>query len=413
MQMSFAWFVARRYLTARRKQAFISLISGVSILGVAVGVAALIIALALMTGLQREMRDRIVSSAAHLYIYKANDPTFSTFEADAAVALSTPGVIGVAPAVIGKGLLVASGNAQQFVTLKGIDVKREPTVTSIAERMTSGSLDALLGRSEDQAPGIILGADLAKSLGAHVGDRLTLITPDGPLSPMGRMQGRKTFEVVGTFQMGLYELDSGYAMTTIEEAMARFQRSGPDLMQARVADMFKAPEIGTALEAKFGRALYTVENWTEMNKSLYSALVLEKVAISLTIGLVVLVAALNIVASLVLLVMEKSRDIAILRTMGAPAKAIRLIFMLQGLVIGGVGTFAGAALGLGVSFVCDHYQLITLPGDVYQITHVPFRVEPLDAAIVVVSAIVVCWLATIYPARRAGQLDPAEALRYQ
>lgn len=407
----FAWFVARRYLTARRKQAFISLISAVSILGVAVGVAALIIALALMTGLQREMRDRIVSSAAHLYIYKSGDPSFTSFEADEAVALSTPGVVGVAPAVIGKGLLQASGNLQQFVTLKGIDVKREPTVTSIAERMKSGSLDALVGRTDEQVPGIILGLDLAKSLGAHVGDRLTLITPEGSITPMGRIQGRRPFAVVGTFQMGLYELDSGYALTTIDEAVSVLHR-GPDFMQARVADMFKAPEIGKALGEKFG-PMYTVENWTEMNRSLYSALVLEKVAISLTIGLVVLVAALNIVASLVLLVMEKSRDIAILRTMGAPAAAIRQIFMLQGLVIGAVGTGAGAALGLGVSFICDHYQLLTLPPDVYQITHVPFRVEPFDVVIVVVSAIVVCWLATIYPARRAGQLDPAEALRYQ
>lgn len=409
---SFAWFVARRYLTARRKQAFISLISAVSILGVAVGVAALIIALALMTGLQQEMRDRIVSSAAHLYIYKYGDPAFTTFEADAAVAMHTPGITGVAPAVLGKGLLQAAANAQAFVTLKGIDVAREPSVTSIVENMKTGSLDALAGRGEDTVPGIVLGADLAKSLGAHVGDRVTLITPEGPTTPMGRMQGRRPFEVVGTFQMGLYELDSSYAMTTLDEAVSVLRRSGPDLMQARVTDMFKAPDIGKALGTAFG-GMYTVENWTEMNKSLYSALVLEKVAISLTIGLVVLVAALNIVASLVLLVMEKSRDIAILRTMGAPAQAIRQIFMLQGLVIGAVGTCAGAALGLAVSYVCDHYKLLTLPADVYQITHVPFRVEPLDVVIVVVSAIVVCWLATIYPARRAGQLDPAEALRYQ
>ena len=408
----FAWFVARRYLTARRKQAFISLISGVSILGVAVGVAALIIALALMTGLQHEMRDRIVSSAAHLYIYKGGDPSFTSFDADAAVALSTPGVVGVAPAVLGKGLLQVSGNAQAFVTLKGVDVAREPTVTSIVTSMKSGSLAALLGRSEEQVAGILLGVDLASSLGAHLGDRVTLITPEGPTTPMGRMQGRRPFEVVGTFQMGLYELDSSYALTTLDEAVSVLRRSGPDLMQARVDDMFKAPQIGKDLSERFGQ-LYTVENWTEMNKSLYSALVLEKVAISLTIGLVVLVAALNIVASLVLLVMEKSRDIAILRTMGAPAEAIRLIFMLQGLVIGAVGTGAGTALGLGVSFICDRYQLITLPGEVYQITHVPFRVEPFDVAVVVVSAIVVCWLATIYPARRAGHLDPAEALRYQ
>lgn len=410
--MSFAWFVARRYLTAKRKQAFISLISGVSILGVAVGVAALIIALALMTGLQHEMRDRIVSSAAHLYIYKAADDSFSTFEADAAVAMSVPGVTGVAPALFGKGLLRASSNAQDFVTLKGIDVKREPLVTGIAAGMRSGSLDALVGRSDEQLPAMILGVDLATKLGVHVGDRVTLITPEGDLTPMGRSTGRRPFEIVGTFQLGLYELDSGYAMTSLDEAMSVLRKSGPQMMQARVNDMFKASEIGAAVGKQFG-PLYTVENWTEMNKSLYSALVLEKFAISLTIGLVVFVAALNIVASLVLLVMEKSRDIAILRTMGAPAQAIRLIFMLQGLVIGAVGTFAGAVLGLTVSYICDRYKLLTLPGDVYQITHVPFRVEPLDVTIVIVSAVVVCWLATIYPARRAAELDPAEALRYQ
>lgn len=411
MHTSFAWFVARRYLTARRKQAFISLISAVSILGVAVGVAALIIALALMTGLQHEMRDRIVSSAAHLYVYKGGDPSFSTFDADAAVAMSTPGVTGVAPAVIGKGLLQSSGNAQGFVTLKGIDVTREPTVTSIAENMKTGSLAALHDQTEDSPAGIILGVDLAKSLGVHVGDRVVLLTAEGPMTPNGRIQGRRPFQVVGTFQMGLYELDSSYAMTTLNEAISVLHR-GPDLLQARVNEMFKAPQIAKVLGATFG-PMYTVEDWTEMNKSLYSALLLEKFAISLTIGLVVFVAALNIVASLVLLVMEKSRDIAILRTMGAPAQAIRLIFMVQGLVIGAVGTFAGAALGLGVSYVCDRYKLLTLPGDVYQITHVPFRVEPLDVTIVIVSAILVCWLATIYPARRAGQLDPAEALRYQ
>jgi lipoprotein-releasing system permease protein len=224
------------------------------------------------------------------------------------------------------------------------------------------------------------------------------------------MTGRRTFEVVARFNSALrarFEL----RVHLLPVAVQFLRRQGLTYAGARGRHV-QGPEIGTALGEKFG-AMYTVENWTEMNKSLYSALVLEKIAISLTIGLVVLVAALNIVASLVLLVMEKSRDIAILRTMGAPAQAIRLIFMLQGLVIGGVGTGVGAVLGLGVSYICDRFQLITLPGEVYQITHVPFRVEPFDVAVVIVSAIVVCWLATIYPARRAGQLDPAEALRYQ
>jgi lipoprotein-releasing system permease protein len=415
MPSAFAWFVARRYLTAKRKQAFISVISAVSILGVAVGVAAVIIAAALMTGLQTEMRDRIVSSAAHLYIYKSyqsGDASFSTFDADAAVAMSTPGIVATAPAIVAKGMIQASGDNQQFVTLKGIDIAREQTVTSIGSGMKSGSLDALVNRSDDRPSGIILGADLAASLGAHVGDRLTVITPDGPISPMGRMTGRRSFEVVGTFQLGLWELDSSWALISMPVAQEFLRQTGPGYMQARVSDMFKAGEIGRALGAKLG-PMYTVEDWTQMNKSLYSALVLEKWAISLTIGLVVIVAALNIVASLVLLVMEKTRDIAILRTMGAPAKAIRMIFMLQGLVIGAVGTLSGAALGLLVSFLCDHYKLLTLPGDVYQITHVPFRVQPFDVGVVIVSAIVVCWLATIYPSRRAAELDPAEALRYQ
>ncbi len=412
MHSEFAWVVARRYLTARRKQAFISLISGVSVLGVAVGVAALIIALALMTGLQREMRDRIISSAAHLYVYPIGGQWAGTIEENKAAILATPGVTGVAPAVIGKGLLKSSGGGSGFVTVKGIDVQAEPTVTTITSAMRAGSLDALLNRSDDQDPGIVLGADLATSLGAHVGDRLALITPDGPVTPYGQMTGRRNFEVVGTFQMGLYELDSSYALIDLPVAMEFLRKPAPDLLQARVKEMFKAPEIGADVRQRLGAA-FSVENWTEMNKSLYSALVLEKVAIGLTIGLVVLVAALNIVASLVLLVMEKTRDIGILRTMGAPARAIRMIFMIQGLIIGVVGTGAGAVLGLGLSFLADRYEWLKLPGDVYQITHVPFRVEPLDVALVLVSAVIVCWVATIYPARRAGQLDPAEALRYQ
>lgn len=408
----FAWVIARRYLTARRKQAFISLISGVSVLGVAVGVAALIIALALMTGLQREMRDRIISSAAHLYVYPVGQQWSDPIEKDFATILSTPGITGVAPAAIGKGLLKASGGGSEFVTIKGIDVEREPTVTSIAEGMRAGSLAALLNRPADRDDGIILGVDLATKIGAHVGDRLSLITPDGPVTPYGQMTGRRNFEVVGTFQMGLYELDSQYALINLPVALEFLRRSQPDLLQARVDQLFNAPQIGDALKQRLG-SLYSVDNWTEMNKALYSALWLEKMAIGLTIGLVVLVAALNIVASLVLLVMEKTRDIAILRTMGAPARAIRLIFMLQGLIIGIVGTTAGAVLGLGVSFLADRYEWLKLPGDVYQITHVPFRVEPLDVTLVLISAVAVCWVATLYPSRRAAQLDPAEALRYQ
>lgn len=420
MNSEFAWVVARRYLTARRKQAFISLISIVSVLGVSLGVAATVIALALMTGLQREMRDRIVSAAAHLYIYKSGAPWGDTLADDEAAIRATPGVTGVAPTVIGKGILKSSAGAADFVTIKGVDVNAEPTVTSIADSIKSGSLAALhreppVIEDPDVIPphdGVLLGVDLAQKLGVRVGDQVVLVTPDGPITPTGRITGQRTFRVVGTFQLGLYELDAGYALMDLPVALEFLRRAEPDLLQARVAELFEAPAIGDAVKARLG-PVYSVENWTQMNKSLYSALLLEKLAIGLTIGLVVIVAALNIVASLVLLVMEKTRDIAILRTMGAPAAAIRRIFMLQGLIIGCVGTGAGAVLGIGLSFLADRYRWLTLPGDVYQITHVPFRMEPLDIAIVLVSAIVVCWLATIYPSRRAGQLDPAEALRYQ
>jgi lipoprotein-releasing system permease protein len=408
---SFPWIVARRYLTARRKQAFISLISIVSVLGVGIGVAATIISLALMTGLQTEMRDRIVGSVAHIYIQPTGDARFTDFNADAARIAATPGVTGVAPAIIGKGLLQSTAERSAFITIKGVDISRETTVTQIASGMKAGALDSL-NRREDQTDGIVLGVDLAASLGLHVGDSVSIITPDGPTSPMGRMRGYRRFEVVGLFQLGFFEFDSGYGLIALPVAQQFLRREGYDFLQASVADMYDAPRVATALQETLGLQ-YAVQDWTEMNKSLYSALVLEKLAISMTIGLVVMVAALNIVASLVLLVMEKSRDIAILRTMGAPASAIRRIFMLQGLVIGLIGTLAGTLLGVGASFILDRYRLLSLPGEVYQITHLPFRVEPLDVAVVVATAVTVCFLATLYPSRQAGRLDPAEGLRYQ
>jgi lipoprotein-releasing system permease protein len=220
------------------------------------------------------------------------------------------------------------------------------------------------------------------------------------------------FDVVGTFQFGFYEFDSTTGLMLLDDATDLLNKSGPDMLQLRLVDMDEAPAISRTLHDQLG-AGYRVQNWSELNRSLYAALALEKLAISLTIGLIVMVAALNIVASLVLLVMEKSRDIAILRTMGAPAGAIRRIFMFQGVIIGGVGTLAGALLGLVVCHFADRYRLIKLPGDVYQISYLPFRVQTLDVIVVVIAAIGVCLLATLYPSRQAGRLDPAEALRNQ
>jgi lipoprotein-releasing system permease protein len=238
------------------------------------------------------------------------------------------------------------------------------------------------------------------------------LTPDAVPTLLGFQAHIRPMQVVGTFKFGFEEVDTSQALMSLTDAAQLLNRGGVDMLQLRLDQMDQAPEIRERLDQLLGPQ-YLIKDWTELNQPLYSALWLEKVAISLTIGLIVMVAALNIVASLVLLVMEKSRDIAILRTMGASAAVIRRIFIYQGLAIGLVGTGTGAVLGLIVSVVADRYRLISLPGSVYQITYLPFRVEPLDLAIVVVSALGVCLLATLYPSRQAGRIDPAEALRNQ
>ncbi len=409
--MSFEWFVARRYLTARRKQAFISLISGVSILGVGVGVMALVIASAIMTGVQTDLRNRILASAAHVYVYKASPEGFADIDAEIR-KLMVPGVVGASPAITGPGLARATGHEARFVTIKGVDPAREPTVTDVAGALRSGSFEALTKPSANGRPGVVLGAPLATALGVTIGDVVDLVTPTGTLTPLGMMPRARGFTVVGTVEFGFYEVDQTYAFISMETAESLLRRNGPDLIQLKLANVDDAPRFSDALQRQLGPP-YQVDDWTRLNKQLYSALALEKKAIDLTIGLIIVVAALNIVASLVLLVMEKSRDIAILRTMGAPARAIRRIFMLQGLTIGCVGTVVGAVLGLIVCFLANHYRLISLPGEVYYISYLPFVVQPLDVIVIVASAIAVCFLATVYPARQAGRLDPSEALRNQ
>ena len=397
-------------MLARRKQAFISLISVISTLGVAVGVMALIVALALMTGLQGELRDRIVGSAAHVYVWKIGGEGISDPAAEVQKLRAMPRVTGAAPVILGKAL-VDSGSDKAFITIKGIDPALEGTVTDVANAMQQGSLEALAREGTDAPDGIVIGRDLASQLGVGVGEDVTVLTPEGTLSPMGMIPRTRRFRVVGIFTLGLYELDSAYGFVALPVAARLLNKEHPDYIELRVDEMYDAPRIAADLERQLGDR-YVTQDWGDMNQSLFSALWLEKMAISITIGLIVMVAALNIVASLVLLVMEKSRDIAILKTMGTSAASIRKIFILQGLLIGIVGTTAGAIGGLGISFIADRYRLIRLPQDVYQISHVPFVIEPLDFAVVVASAVLICFVATIYPSRQAAKLDPAQALRY-
>jgi lipoprotein-releasing system permease protein len=277
--------------------------------------------------------------------------------------------------------------------------------------MRTGDLAQLVNRPPDAKDAVILGSDLARSMNVRVGDVVDVLTVEG-VEPtlMGMLPIPRPLQVVGTFEFGFYQFDTASALVSLETGARVLGRPGPDIMQIKLANLNQAPALRETLQDELGPD-YEVRDWSVLNGPLYSALWLEKIAISLTIGLIVMVAALNIVASLVLLVMEKTRDIAILRTMGAPARVIRRIFIYQGLTIGLVGTGAGVILGLVVSVVADRYQLVQLPGDVYQISHLPFRVEPLDVLVVIVSAVAICLVATIYPSRQAGRIDPAEALR--
>jgi lipoprotein-releasing system permease protein len=295
--------------------------------------------------------------------------------------------------------------------LKGIDPALEGEVTDLARSMTAGRISDLEPRDDEDLPGILVGADLARNLGVAVGDSVMVLTPEGTLSPMGMMPRARRLRVAGTFKLGLYEFDAASGFVALATA-ERLLNTIPNLVELRVADPYDAPAVADRLARALGPE-YSTQDWSDLNQSLFSALWLEKMAISITIGLIVIVAALNIIASLVLLVMEKSRDIAILKTMGATRRSITVVFMLQGLLIGLLGTAAGAGLGAGLSYVADRYQLVQIPSEVYQISHVPFVVEPRDFVVVVIAAVVICFLATIYPSRQAAKLDPVQALRFE
>jgi lipoprotein-releasing system permease protein len=407
--MPFELQIALRYLTARRKQAFISLISGVSVLGVLVGVMALMIALGLLTGLQTEIRTKILGATAHLSIFKSRSDGFDDHQAVIERVRALPEVLGAAPAVYSKGLLSSSTGAVP-VTIKGIVPAAERTVTELGSQIEGASLEALQGGTTDLPP-VLLGRDLANHLAVGPGDVVTVTSPQGRLSPLGLLPRVARLRVAGLVRTGLYEFDSGWAYLPLGAAQRLFGSEGRvTLVEVRVQDMYGVRDSGRRILDALGDG-YVVTDWIETNESLFSALWLEKVAIGITIGLIVMVAALNIVATLVLMVMEKHKDIAILVSMGASRGAITRIFMLQGTLIGAAGTAVGGLVGWAACRVLDHYKVIQVPVDVYQVSYVPFTLLGQDALSVIAGSILTCFLATLYPARRASRLDPAEALR--
>lgn len=411
--MRFELFVALRYLLAPRRQARVSLVSLFSTIGVAVGVMALVIALALMTGLQGELRSKLLGAVAHIYLTKAAG--FDDYHAEVEKLLKVPDVVGAGPAVMGKGL-VSTNRAEAFITIKGIDPALEVDVTDIREAMRQGRIEDLAPRTlEDGAedrPGILLGQDLAGQLGVSVGDTVSLLVPQGTLSPLGVLPRTRVARVVGIYQLGLLEFDSAYGLVSLDFGERLLSRAEPDLIQVKVRDLYEAPALAKQVEATLGPG-YEARDWASMNQSLFSALWLEKMGISIAVALIVIVGALNIISSLILMVMQKSRDIAILKTMGAPARSIMAIFIAQGTAIGIVGTAVGGAGGLALCWFLNAYKVVKIPIDVYQVSYVPFIVLPLDFTIVVVSAVLICFASTIYPSRQASRLDPVQALRFE
>ena len=319
-------------------------------------------------------------------------------------------MVGAAPAVTGKAMI--SGLSNGFVEVKGIDPVMEAGVTDIATAMKEGSLDRLAPPAEDELAGIVLGQDLAKDIGAKIGDAVRVLTPNGSLSPMGVMPRQRRFVVTGIFRMGLYQIDAGAAFVDLERGMLLAGTDRVEHIEMKLANAYDAPALADRIAEQFGPE-YVTQDWTDINQELYSALLLEKIGMGIGIGLIVAVAALNIVASLILLVMEKTRDIAILKTMGASSRSITLIFLLQGTIIGVIGTIIGAVSGATVAYVLDRYRVITIPSDIYQVSYLPFKLLPGDFVAVVIGAMVVCFLATLYPSRQAARLDPAQALRYE
>jgi len=406
--MSFELFVARRYLTARRKQAFISVITLISVLGIAIGVAALVIAIALITGFQGDVQEKILGATSHVMVSDLGGRGLQDYEGMAEKIRVIPGVESVSPVVYNTVLITGVGESSGAL-VKGIDFERERPGSAWLQRLEAGEMPKAGGTRD----GLLLGRELALRIGAQVGDVVDIVTASSTLSPLGLLPKRKRFEVAGIFNTGLYEFDSTTALVAIGVAQKLFGLEGrASYIQVKLENIFAAPAIGEKIKAALAPVVY-ITTWMELNKSLFSALKLEKNIMFLTITLIVIVAALNIIATLILMVMEKTRDIGILMAIGATPRMINRVFFYQGALIGVIGTACGVALGLGWCGLANAFELIKIPVDIYQISYVPFRMRPLDLTLIVGVTLLISFVSTLFPARRAAKVDPAVALKYE
>jgi len=409
--MKLEWRVARRYLASRRGTRFLSLITLIAIGGVAVGVTALIVVTAVMNGLQTELRKGILGVNPHIFVLTYGDGMrMDGWQAPLERTRRLPGVVAAAPFVQTEVGLTNRGGYSEAAVLRGIDTRSE--VTQIPELLRRNRIR--MDSTRSGLPGIAMGQTLGARLGLIPGDTVTVISfTTRRMGPMGIVPKMEMFEYVGGFRTGMYEYDTKFAYVTLA--------SGQDLaglgsavsgLEARTVDPNRAQEVSRGIEDALGIP-YRTDNWMSMNQSLFNALKLEKLALTLILLLIVVVAAFNIVSTLVMVVTDKTREIGVLKSMGMTSRRILRLFMVQGLVIGIVGATIGGSLGGLVTYVVDRFKLISIPGDIYFISHLPVKIDPLDLVIILVATVVISFLATVYPAWQAARLDPVEAIRHE
>jgi len=410
--MSFEFFIGRRYLRAKRKQAFISLITILSTAGIALGVMALIVVIAVMSGFESDLKSRILGGQSHIVLMRHGGP-FTDYIEILKELEKIDGVISATPVIYTQIMLRASSKVSGAV-LRGIDPESAGRVIKTLDKISFQNPKPGVGESADNdVPGIVLGKELANNLGVGKGDTVYLISPRGMISPIGHLPAMKRFRLTGFFESGMYDYDGSFAYINIEQAQ-KILRMGNSVsgIEIRVSNIYKAREISQKIVSDLGFPFWA-RDWMQMNQNLFTALKLEKTVMFIILTLIVLVAAFNIASTLIMMVMEKTRDIAILKAMGATDKSIKKIFVFKGMVIGTLGTILGVLSGSVLCTILKHYKIAELTGDIYYFTtKLPVRLEFFDVFIIVSAALVICFLATIYPARQASKLDPVEAIRY-